>query len=121
VTDKTPVRRGSPRSSSRATVVATSSHYAGFIGQYAFASTNQGITPAFYWDQGLPSYPLPPQINPAFANNGNVDYWNGQDATRAPEAYNWTFSIEREISKSTVFEADYNATVGVHLQAGMIN
>ena len=50
-----------------------SSHYAGFIGQYAFASTNQGITPAFNWDQGLPSYPLPPQINPAFANNGNVD------------------------------------------------
>jgi len=118
---KTTVRAGAARSFSRVTVVSGTSHYAGFIGQYAFASTNQGITPAFYWDQGLPSYPLPPQINPAFANNGNVDYWNGHDATRAPEAFNWTFSIQHELSPSTVLEADYNATVGVHLQAGMIN
>ncbi|HYW42991.1 MAG TPA: TonB-dependent receptor [Bryobacteraceae bacterium] len=121
LTPKTTMRAGFARSFSRVTVVASSSHYAGFIGQYAFASTNQGITPSFYWDQGLPSYPLPPQINPAFANNGNVDYWNGQDATRAPASFNWTYSIEREISPSTVFEADYNAAVGVHLQAGIIN
>ena len=79
---KTTIRAGVARSFGRVTVVGTSSHYAGFIGQYAFASTNQGITPAFNWDQGLPSYPLPPQINPAFANNGNVDYWQGQNATR---------------------------------------
>ncbi len=76
-------------------MVASSSHYSGFIGQYDFASTNQGITPAFNWDQGLPSYPLPPQIDPTFSNNTNTDYWNGQDATRAPESYNWTFSIQR--------------------------
>jgi hypothetical protein len=118
---KTTIRAGFGRTFSRVTVVASSSHYAGFIGQYAFSSTNQGIAPAFYLDQGMPSYPLPPRIDPAFANNGNVDYWNGQDATRAPEAYNYTFSIERELSQSTVFEADYNATVGAHLQAGMIN
>jgi Carboxypeptidase regulatory-like domain/TonB dependent receptor len=118
---KTTLRAGFARSFSRVTVVASSSHYAGFIGQYSFASTNQGITPAFYLDQGLPSYPLPPQINPAFANNGNVDYWNGRDATRAPEAFNWTFSIQRQLSSNTVLEADYNASVGVHLQSGMIN
>ncbi|HSU69299.1 MAG TPA: TonB-dependent receptor, partial [Tepidisphaeraceae bacterium] len=100
---KTTIRAGVGRTFSRVTVVASSSHYAGFIGQYAFSSTNQGITPAFYLDQGMPSYPLPPRIDPAFANNGNVDYWNGQDATRAPEAYNYTFSIQRELSKSTVF------------------
>ena len=92
---KTTIRAGFARSFSRVTVVASSSHYAGFIGQYAFASTNQGITPAFNWDQGLPSYPLPPLIDPSFANNGNVDYWQGQNATRAPESYNWTFSIQR--------------------------
>jgi hypothetical protein len=118
---KTTIRAGFARSFSRVTVVASSSHYAGFIGQYAFASTNQGITPAFYWDKGLPSYPVPPQIDPGFADNGNVDYWNGQDATRAPEALNWTFSMQRELTPSTVFEANYDATVGVHLQAGMIN
>src|SRR5436305_11695501 len=50
---KTTLRAGFARSFSRVTVVASSSHYSGFIGQYNFASTNQGITPAFTWDQGL--------------------------------------------------------------------
>ena len=118
---KTTIRAGGARSFSRVSVVASSSHYAGFIGQYSFASTNQGITPAFYWDSGLPSYPLPPQINPSFANNGNVDYWQGNNATRAPENDNWTFSIQRELSSNTILEADYNGVVGNHLQSGIVN
>jgi hypothetical protein len=118
---KTTIRAGFARSFSRVTVVASSSHYSGFIGQYAFASSNQGITPAFNWDEGLPSYPLPPLIDPSFSNNTNTDYWQGQNATRAPESYNWTFSIQRSITNYTTFEANYNATVGAHLQAGMIN
>ena len=119
--DKTTIRAGFARSFSRVTVVASSSHYSGFIGQYSFASTNQGITPAFNWDIGLPSYPLPPLIDPSFANNGNTDYWQGQNSTRAPESYNWTFSIQRSITRNTTFEANYNATVGAHLQAGIVN
>jgi hypothetical protein len=118
---KTTIRAAVARSFSRVTVVSGSSHYAGFIGQYAFASSNNGVTPAFYWDSGLPSYPLPPQINPSFSNNTNVDYWNGQNATRAPEDDNWTLSIQREISSSTLVEADYNAVVGIHLQSGIQN
>ncbi len=118
---KTTIRVGAARSFSRVTVVASSSHYAGFIGQYSFASPNQGITPAFYLDQGLPSYPLPPQINPSFANNGNVDYWQGNNATRSPVNDNFTFSIQRQISNNTVFEADYNGVVGEHLQSGIVN
>lgn len=118
---KTTIRAGAARSFSRVTVVASSSHYSGFIGQYSFASTNTGVTPAFYWDQGLPSYPLPPQINPAFANNGNVDYWQGNNATRSPENDNWTFSIQRELASNMVLEADYNAVVGNHLQSGIVN
>jgi hypothetical protein len=118
---KTTIRAGAARSFSRVTVVASSSHYAGFIGQYAFASTNTGVTPAFYWDQGLPPYPLPPQINPSFANNGNIDYWQGNNGTRSPENDNWTFSIQRELFKNTILEADYNGVVGNHLQSGIVN
>ena len=118
---KTTIRAGAARSFSRVTVVSGTTHYSGFIGQYAFASTNQGITPAFYWDSGLPSYPLPPQIDPAFANNTNVDWWQLPDATRAPENDNWTLSIQRELSPSTVLEVDYNGVVGSHLQTGLVN
>ena len=102
-------------------MLASSSHYAGFIGQYAFASTNQGITPAFNWDQGLPSYPLPPQINPAFANNGNVDYWNGQNSTRPAEYDNWTLSVQREVRPHLTVEVDYNGVDRFAPQAGLMN
>src|SRR5204863_9955014 len=77
--------------------------------------------PAFNWDQGLPSYPLPPQINPAFANNGNVDYWNGQNSTRPQEYDNWTVSVQREIRPHLTVEADYNGVVGSRLNAGLMN
>jgi len=118
---KTVIRAAAARSFGRVTVLQSSSHYSGFIGQYAFASTDQGITPAFNWDQGLPSYPLPPQINPAFANNGNVDYWNGQSSDRPAEYYNWTLSIQREIRPSLTVEGDYNGVVGAHLNANLMN
>jgi hypothetical protein len=118
---KTTIRAAAGRSFGRVTVLASSSHYAGFIGQYAFASTNQGITPAFNWDQGLPSYPLPPQIDPAFANNGNVDYWNGQNSTRPAEYDNWTLSVQREIRPHLTVEVDYNGVTGSRLNAGLMN
>jgi hypothetical protein len=118
---KTAIRAGFARSFSRVTSIVGSVHYAGFSGLYNFTSTDSGITPAFYLDKGFPSYPLPPQINPAFANNGNVDWWQGSDATRPPESYNWTFSIQREIASKFVFEGYYNATMGAHLLSGLIN
>jgi hypothetical protein len=118
---KTTIRAGFARTFARSTVVSGTTHYDGFIGQYAFASTNQGVTPAFNWDTGLPSYPLPPQINPSFDNNNNTYYWQGQDATRMPEIITYTFSIQRQLSSSMVLEADYNGTDGAHLQTGLVN
>ena len=44
-----------------------------------------------------------------------------QDAARAPENMFWTFSIQRQVSANTVIEAAYNANVGTHLQAGLVN
>ena len=121
VNNKTTVRSAFGRSFSKVTTVSGSNHYAGFIGQYNFASVDQGITPAFNTNSGLPSYPLPPQINPAFANNQNVDFWNYKDAVRAPENLYWTLSIQRQVSPNTVLEVAYNATVGTHLQTGLLN
>ena len=118
---KTTIRGGFARTFARSTVVSGTTHYSGYIGQYSFASTNQGVTPAFNWDAGLPSYPLPPQINPSFDNNNSTYYWQGRDATRMPEILTYTFSIQRQLSTSMVFEADFNATEGVHLQTGLVN
>jgi hypothetical protein len=118
--DKTTIRAGYGRSFSKVTAVQGSGHFAGFIGQYVFQSLNQGVTPAFRLDQGLPAYPLPPQINPSFSNGNNVEYWQGQEATRAPEANSWTLSIQRQVGRNTVLEAVYNGVAGSHLQTGVL-
>ena len=67
--NKTTFRGGVGRSFGRVTVISGTSHFAGFIGQYEFLNGDSGVTPTFLLDQGLPSYPLPPQINPSFSNN----------------------------------------------------
>ena len=96
--NKTTIRAGFGRSFSRVTAVQGSGHFAGFIGQYQFDNTSQGVTPTFKLDQGLPPYKLPPSIDPAFSNGNTVDWWQGQDATRAPENLYWTFNMQRQIA-----------------------
>ncbi|MFN9428925.1 MAG: carboxypeptidase regulatory-like domain-containing protein [Acidobacteriota bacterium] len=119
--DKTTFRAGAGRSFSRVAVVGSSGHFAGFIGQYSFASPNNGVTPAFRVDEGLPAYTLPPRIDPSFQNNQTVDYWNGLDAVRAPENITWTASLQRQLNQNTVLEVAYNASLGSHLPTALLN
>ncbi len=124
--DKTTLRTAFGRSFSRVTVTQGSGHYAGFIGYYRFSSQDQGITPAFRLDEGLPEYPLPlsvdpnAKLDPAFANNQNVDHWQPRDALRAPENLYWAFSIQREVAPNTVLELGYSANIGTHLQGSLV-
>lgn len=119
--NKTTFRAAFGRSFSRVTAVQGSGHFAGFIGQYEFNNTNNGVTPTFRLDEGLPAYKLPPSIDPSFSNDNTVDWWQGQEAVRAPENLFWTFSMQREVFANTVIEAAYNANVGSHLQTGLLN
>ena len=86
-----------------------------------FASPDSGITPAFNLDQGLPAYPLPPLIDPAFSNNNAVDWFNGQAASRPAVYDNWTVSVQREVRRGMTVELDYNGVYGSNLQAGLLN
>ena len=119
--DKTTIRAGAGRSFGRVTVIASSSHFAGFIGQYQFLNSDSGVTPTFLLDRGLPAYPLPPQIDPSFANNTNVDYWNGKDALLPATYDSWTVSVQRELVHRMTFEVDYNGSKGTNLQGNLLN
>ncbi|MBL8215630.1 MAG: TonB-dependent receptor [Bryobacterales bacterium] len=119
--EKTTFRTAFGRSFSRVTAVQGSGHFAGFIGQYQFNNGSQGVQPTFVLDQGLPAYTLPPRIDPSFSNGNTVDYWQGQEATRAPESLFWTFNIQRQVASNMTMEIAYNANVGTHLQTGLLN
>ena len=119
--EKTTVRGGVGRSFGRVTVIQSSSHFAGFIGQYPFSNTDSGVTATFLLDQGLPAYPLPPRIDPSFSNNTNVDYWNGQEAMHPATYDTWTISAEREVRQGMTIELNYNGSRGTHLQANLLN
>lgn len=121
VSSKTTMRAAFGRSFSRVTVTSGSGHYEGFAISPRFSSADQDITPAFRLDEGLPSYLLPPQINPSFQNNQAMDYWNGRDASKASENLYWTYSVQRQLTANTLLEAIYNATIGTHLQTGLLN
>ena len=119
--EKTTIRGGVGRSFGRVTVISGTSHFAGFIGQYEFTNGDNGVTPTFLLDQGIPAYPLPPQINPAFSNNLGIDYWNG-DAAMRPATYDtWTISTQREVRRGMTLEVDYNGSKGSNLQANLLN
>jgi len=122
INDKTTIRGGVGRSYGRVTVISGTSHFAGFIGQYEFTNTDSGLTPTFLLDQGLPAYPLPPQIDPAFSNNNaRVDYWNGNEVM-VPATYDsWTISTQREVRRGMTVEVDYNGSKGSNLQANLLN
>ena len=93
----------------------------GVYRQYEFLNGDNGITPTFLLDQGLPSYPLPPQIDPSFSNNLAVDYWNGNQATRPAVYDTWTLSLQREVLKGMSLEFDYNGSKGSNLHANLLN
>ena len=127
VNNKTTLRAALGRSFGRVTVTRDSGHYQGYFARYNFSSTDQGITPAFNWDAGLPPYPLPitldpnAKLDPAIANNDEVHYHQFGDATRPPENLYWTFNVQREIAGNTVVEVGYSASVGTHLMGALVN
>lgn len=121
VNEKTTIRGGVGRSFGRVTVISGTSHFAGFIGQYEYLNGDNGVTPTFLLDQGIPAYPLPPQINPSFSNNLAVDYWNGDEALRPATYDTWTISAQREVRRGMTIEVDYNGSKGSNLQANLLN
>ncbi|MDQ3258996.1 MAG: TonB-dependent receptor [Acidobacteriota bacterium] len=119
--DKTVIRGGASRSFGIVKTVFGSTHFQGAITIFRLdANATNGITPAFRTDTGLPPFPAPPSINPAFANGQSTPWWQGQEALRLPETYDWTLSVQRELGKGFVLETSYNATIGSRLIAGVL-
>ncbi|MGH9611643.1 MAG: TonB-dependent receptor domain-containing protein, partial [Bryobacteraceae bacterium] len=119
--DKTVVRANYARSFGPIQTVSGSTHQRGFTQTFSFSNSNGGLTPTFLLNQGLPPWPQPPFISPSFANKDNIPWWQGQEATRAPEDNNFNISIQRQLTGSLALEVAYNAVMGSHLQSDLLN
>ncbi len=116
--NKTVIRASAGRSFGVAKTITGSTHFEGAVLIFRPSSLDNGVTPSFLLDQGLPPYVRPPVVDPTFSNGNNTAYWDGE-AVRLPENYQWSFSIQRQVTNTTVVEANYHATIGSHLVAGL--
>jgi hypothetical protein len=100
--------------------VGGSAHFQGFAQILSFPDQTGGIEPVFKLDQGVPAWPKPPFIDPTFSNNGDVDWWQGQEANRLPQMLSWTLTLQRELPQRWLVEAGYSAIIGSHLIANLL-
>lgn len=116
--NKTVIRASGARTFGVAKTITGSAHFEGAFLIFSASSLDNGVTPAFLFDQGLPPYVKPPVVDPTFTNGGTPAYWDGE-AIRLPENYQWSLSLQRQVTNSTVVEVNYHATIGAHLVAGL--
>jgi hypothetical protein len=119
--EKTVIRANVARSFSAVTTTTGSTHQKGFTQTTSFPNAANGVTPSFFYREGLPYYPIPPFISPSFQNGADMPWWQGGEVSRLPEQNSWNFSIQRQFKQSYIVEASYNAVAGSHLQAGLLN
>jgi hypothetical protein len=123
--EKTVVRGGVGRTFGLVRTTSGSTHFAGAIQIYSI-TTQDGINRLFRLDDGFivngqNTVPQPPSVDPSFNTNADVDWWQNQEVSRLPENWNWTLSLQRELPGKFLVEASYNASVGIHLIAGLLN
>ena len=120
--ERTVIRTSYGRSFGAVTTVTGSTHQRGFTASPGVPDQGtNGILPNMILAQGFPPYAVPPFIDPSFANKDSIPWWQGKEATRLPEQNFWNFSVQRQLSGSTLIEASYNAVIGSHLQTQLLN
>ncbi len=118
---KTVLRGSYARSYGPLMAVSGSTHNMGFTLTQSFPNPNNGISPAFLLNQGMPPWTAPPFINPSVSNGTSVSWWQGAETTHPPTTDNFNFSIQRQLSSSMLFEVAYNGVMGSHLQGQLLD
>ncbi len=120
--DKTVVRGSVGRSYGAVTTVSGSTHQRGFTQTYGVPDQGtNGILPNMILRDGFPAYPVPPFIDPSFANKDNIPWWQGNEATKLPTSDFFNLSVQRQLDSKMLVEVSYNASVGSHLQTQLLN
>lgn len=92
----------------------------GYTSSPVFNTPDAGITPAFYWDGGVPAYQHPPFFDPGFGAGFNgtgapaatVTYGDPTIGAKPPMYQNWNFALERAVTNTLTVGAGYVASNG---------
>ena len=93
----------------------------GFSASPSWASGNQGVTSAYYWDQGYPDWQRPPFINPALNAGSSVSWADPGNLGMAPTNATWNFALSRSVRGNLVLELNYAGNKGTHLATNRLN
>jgi hypothetical protein len=118
--EKTVLRLSYGISYGNITTVTGSTHNLGFTLTDTQSDTSQGLQPRVLARDGHPPFQPPPFISPSFGNGRAMPWWQGSEATRPPAFQSFNFSLQRQLSPTTVGEVSYNASLGSRLQAGLL-
>jgi hypothetical protein len=94
----------------------------GFSAEPSFASLDNGISPAFYWENNVPPYQKAPffdlSLNTGFTTTqrqgGPITY--GDPLSRPPRYQSWNFSIQRSLPADMTLDLAYVGSNGHYLR-----
>ncbi|MBK5292502.1 MAG: hypothetical protein JJE04_12605 [Acidobacteriia bacterium] len=98
----------------------------GYSASPSFGSLDGGISPAFYWDNGFPSYQRAPffesTLNTGFytgrPQGASVTYGDPDIGGHPPRYQNWNFGVQSALLSSLTVGVNYVASNGHYLQGG---
>lgn len=93
----------------------------GFTNAPSWTSQNQGVTPAFNWDQGFPAWEMPPFINPGFNAGFSLPWYGAAETGRLPSTANWNLAISHVLPGNFVLDVTYTGSKGTHLASDRVN
>ncbi|MGH9628979.1 MAG: hypothetical protein ACRD7E_11695, partial [Bryobacteraceae bacterium] len=93
----------------------------GFASSPSWNSGDQGITPAYDWDDGFPEWEAPPFINPGFNAGFSVPWFGADEIAKLPSSSTWNFAISQVLASNFVVDATYTGSKGTHLASDRVN
>lgn len=93
----------------------------GYNANVSVGSLDTGITPAYYWDGGVPAPTVVlPTFDPGFANNRSVSNYDRPQDGGAPYMQDWNFTVQQQIGQNLSLQAGYVGSKGTRLSSQLV-
>ena len=93
----------------------------GYSSTANFISPDNGVHPAFSWDNGFPqNYPHPPFIDAGLNVGNSANMW-WDNASKPMYKQDWNFTTETQLSSTIVLNVAYVGSHATRLNTGIVN